>query len=72
MSEELKQKLTEQNLVEIIYKWKHIWMDVKGTDQRDRENYFSRAFGVDANMIYSLARLLQKELGVEQDEKENG
>lgn len=35
-------------------------MDVKGTDERDRANYNRRAFGIDANMKYSLARMIEK------------
>jgi hypothetical protein len=50
------ERLNERWLVEQILEWKYAWMDVKGTDERDRENYFHRAFGVDANMQYNLAR----------------
>lgn len=54
--ERLREALNERWLVERITEWKHAWMDVKGTDERDRNNYFNRAFGVDANMKYDLAR----------------
>lgn len=54
--ERLRDALNEHWLVEQITKWKHAWMDVKGTDERDRKNYFNKAFGIDANMKYDLAR----------------
>lgn len=47
-----------EEYVEIIEKWQQKWMNVTGTDERDRQNYFHRAFGVDANMRYSLAKML--------------
>lgn len=53
--------LTEDSLVEQIYKWKFIWLDVKGTDEADRKNYFDRAYRIDANMIYSLAKIIARE-----------
>ena len=58
--EEALRDLDEEFFLDIITKWKFEWMDVKGTDERDRSNYYSRAFGVDANMKYSLARMLEK------------
>lgn len=53
---------TQQIFLDVITEWKHKWMDVKGTDERDRENYNRRAFGVDANMKYSLARMIMKKI----------
>lgn len=53
-----KSLITETNLEEIILQWQRSWMDVKGTDEKDRKNYFNRAAGIDANMRYSLARKL--------------
>lgn len=42
----------------VVNNWKHSWMTVTGTDEKDRENYFNRAFGVDANMKHDLVRRL--------------
>lgn len=57
-----KPKLDEAFFVSIIEEWRFIWMDVQGTDERDRKNYLHRAMGVDANMMYSLANLLEKRI----------
>ena len=43
---------TERELVKVIEAWKHAWMD--------EPDYFDRAFGIDANMKYDLARRLVK------------
>lgn len=42
----------------VIDQWKFSWMDVQGTDERDRKNYRNRAFGIDANMSWDLAQRL--------------
>lgn len=60
--EMMEKIINEEFLLEVITEWKHSWMDVKGTDERDRKNYFHRAFGVDANMKYSLARMIIEKL----------
>jgi len=62
---DLLNRITEESFVEVIWQWKHSWMDVKGTDERDRKNYSERAFGVDANMQYDLARRLLRHFGKE-------
>jgi len=49
-------KLTKDDILFVITKWKMDWMNVKGTDEVDRKNYFDRAFGVDSNMKHDLAR----------------
>ena len=51
---------SEEFIVGIITEWKHAWMDVNGTDDKDRANYSRRASGVDANMKYDLARRIIK------------
>lgn len=68
--EKLIEGLNEEKLVQIIYDWKHGWMDVQGTDEQDRKNYFSRAFGVDANMVYSLAKQLREKILAEIESEE--
>lgn len=50
----------EEFFVSVIEKWQFTWMDVKGTDEKDRANYYSKAHMIDANMRYSLARMLVK------------
>ena len=43
---------------QIIFKWKHAWMNQDQNSKEDYENYYHRAFGIDANMQYSLANRL--------------
>lgn len=57
---QVDETFVEERLVDIISQWKHAWMNVRGTDERDQMNYYTRAFGVDANMKYDLARRLLK------------
>ena len=45
-----------EKLLKIIREWKFGWMNQRQNSQADYENYFNRAFGVDANMIHSLAK----------------
>lgn len=50
----------EHQLEDIILTWQRKWMDVKGTSEQDRKNYFERSAGIDANMRFSLARMLDE------------
>jgi len=57
--DKLKKQLemfTEDNVRKVILEWKHTWMNQHANSQEDHENYFRRAFGIDANMQYDLAR----------------
>lgn len=45
---------------QIIDQWKSYWMNQTQNSKEDYENYWRRAFGVDANMSYHLADLLTK------------
>lgn len=56
------EKLNKDFFLGIIDEWQLNWMNVTGTNEADRSNYYSRAFGVDANMRYSLARMICKAL----------
>lgn len=51
----------ENQLEEVILKWQRKWMDVQGTNEQDRKNYFERSAGIDANMRFSLARMIKEE-----------
>lgn len=53
-----EQRTFEQELVEVAYKWKHTWMNQRQNSKEDFENYHRRAFGVDANMIHHLAKMM--------------
>lgn len=59
-TEQAAREFTEAELIKVIEGWKHFWMNqIKNTgDQADHDNYFRRAFGVDANMKYNLAKRL--------------
>lgn len=52
--------MSEKELVEIIREWKWSWMNQKQNSEQDFQNYYRRASGIDANMIYSLARKIIK------------
>lgn len=51
---------TEDNYLKIIQEWKHAWMNQYSNGHADHDNYFRRAFGIDANMKHSLAKLLME------------
>lgn len=46
----------EDAALEVIKEWKHTWMNQRQNSEADFQNYFDRAFGVDANMQHSLAK----------------
>jgi len=52
-------KFNEEFFLKIIRDWKSSWMNQRQNSEADYENYFKRAFGVDANMIHSLAKSLE-------------
>lgn len=54
----------EQDLVSVIERWRFDWSNVINTNPRDAENYRRRASGIDANMIYDLARKIKKEFNI--------
>jgi hypothetical protein len=54
---ESKKPFDREFFLNIIDEWKTLWMNQKQNSEEDYKNYFRRAFGVDANMSYSLARM---------------
>ena len=46
--------------LKIIREWKHSWMNQTAHSKDDFQNYFNRAFGIDSNMVHSLARRIVK------------
>jgi hypothetical protein len=48
----------KQFFLDIIDEWQMFWMNQTQNNEADRLNYYRRAFGVDANMRGSLARML--------------
>ena len=58
----IDEALSEENLAEIIHKWKHFWMNQTQNSEEDRKNYFDRAFGIDANMKYHLVSKIRDAL----------
>lgn len=52
--------MTEKEFLEVIDEWQMLWMNQTQNSKEDYDNYWRRAFGVDANMRYSLARMLYK------------
>jgi hypothetical protein len=52
--------MTKEEATQLVEDWKYFWMDQTQNSEEDRKNYFSRAFGVDANMQHHLAGLISK------------
>lgn len=57
--ERLRALLSKENLVEIVEEWLRIWMN-QTINPDDTARYRRRAMGVDANMRYSLARIISE------------
>ena len=53
----------KEHFLKIIEEWQGYWMNQTQNSEEDRQNYFRRAFGVDANMRHHLARMLAEDLG---------
>lgn len=53
-------KFNKEFFLKIIREWKSSWMNQRQNSEYDYENYFKRAFGVDANMMHSLANRLEE------------
>lgn len=54
--------MTQNDILEIIRKWKFFWMNQKQNSEEDFQNYFTRAVGIDSNMKHDLADRLFKEI----------
>ena len=54
-------KRDEESFLKVIRSWKTIWMNQKQNSEADYQNYLQRAFGVDANMSHSLAKMLAED-----------
>jgi hypothetical protein len=50
--------MSEEQYLKVIRDWKHAWMNQYQNGQADHDNYFNRAFGIDSNMVHSLAKRL--------------
>jgi hypothetical protein len=50
--------MSEDEILEVIRQWKHFWMNQTQNSEADQQNYFNRAFGIDANMSHHLAKLI--------------
>ncbi|XGC82027.1 hypothetical protein ACES2L_05955 [Bdellovibrio bacteriovorus] len=65
----LKTILSKECLLEVIDEWQMHWMN-QDINPKDTENYRRRAMGVDANMRYGLARMInEKAFGKVTDNK---
>lgn len=54
-------EFNKEQVLEVIGDWKSFWMNQTQNNQQDYENYYRRAFGVDANMKYNLAKRIIEE-----------
>lgn len=52
--------LDKEFFLDVICKWKSFWMNQTQNSEDDRQNYFNRAYGVDANMKHHLAEMCSK------------
>jgi hypothetical protein len=50
----------KEKILEVAREWKHFWMNQRQNSEEDYQNYFNRAFGIDANMIHDLADRITK------------
>lgn len=53
--------LTKDYFLELVERWQSIWMNQKQNSKEDYENYWRRAFRVDANMRHHLADMIAKD-----------
>lgn len=58
----IRQLVAKDRLLEVVEKWQAFWMDQRQNSKEDYENYWRRAFGVDANMRHNMARMLSEDL----------
>lgn len=61
MKEQILKMATKDHFKEIVENWKMYWMSQRQNSKEDYENYWRRAFGVDANMMHSLADMIAKD-----------
>jgi len=54
--------ISEHEILEIIREWKWFWMNQTQNNEQDRQNYYARSHGIDANMMHHLASLLHKKI----------
>ena len=54
--------------LKIVEEWQQYWMFQKQNSPEDHENYFRRAFGIDANMRHHLAKLFSTFIGAVKSE----
>ena len=50
--------LNNEFFLKIVRDWKHSLMNQRQNDEADFQNYYNRAFGIDSNMMHSLANRL--------------
>lgn len=48
--------------IELVEEWQQYWMNQTQNSKEDFDNYYRRAFGVDANMRHSLAKRIDAKL----------
>lgn len=61
MKEQILKKATRDRFKELIDDWQMFWMNQRQNSEDDYQNYWRRAFGVDANMKHSLAETIAKD-----------
>ena len=63
-------KPTRDQILKTIVECKHFWMNQRQNDERDFQNYFHRAAGIDSNMKHDLARRIDKLIGSQPQDSE--
>lgn len=51
---------SKEEVHKVVMEWKHFWMNQRQNSEEDYQNYFRRAFGVDANMAHHLSTLIYR------------
>lgn len=60
LAQKIMARMAKDSFLTVIEEWTGYWMNQRQNSQQDYENYFRRAFGVDANMRHHLAVLIAK------------
>lgn len=49
-----------ESILAVVRQWKLFWMNQNQNGPQDHSNYFQRAYGIDSNMVHSLAEKFQR------------
>lgn len=61
-----KESFHKELPLKVVDEWKAFWMNQKQNNEKDYQNYWRRAFGIDANMSHHLANKIEKNFNIPQ------